>query len=97
MVEVFPDLSGIDDFDSAWEKRIEAVLDPDRGLKAFFISFDDLIAAKPAAARPQDLADVDAIRKAAESQGPKPPKKRRRNRHWEAVLISSSVAKTDVI
>jgi hypothetical protein len=76
MVEIFPDLTGLDDFDRAWEKRVEAVIDPDTGLKTFFISRDDLIAAKLAAARPQDLADVDAIRKAAESQGPKPaPKK----------------------
>jgi hypothetical protein len=32
-----------------------------------FISRDDLIAAKLASGRPQDLADVDAIRKATES------------------------------
>ena len=56
------------DFDAAWERRVESTVDPDTGLKAFFISRDDLIAAKLAAARPQDLADVDAIRKAAETQ-----------------------------
>jgi hypothetical protein len=39
-------------------------------LKASFISRDDLIAAKLASGRAQDLADVEAIRKAAESQGP---------------------------
>ena len=33
------------------------------------ISREDLIAAKLAAARPQDLADVDAIRRAGENQG----------------------------
>jgi len=44
------------------------MVDPDTGLKALFISRDDLIAAKLAAARPQDLVDVDAIRAAAESQ-----------------------------
>jgi hypothetical protein len=32
------------------------------------ISRDDLIVSKLAAARPQDIADVDALRKAAESQ-----------------------------
>jgi hypothetical protein len=45
------------------------------GLKAFFISRDDLIAAKLATARPQDLADVDAIRKATESVQPSNQKK----------------------
>src|ERR1039457_3902541 len=54
MIEILPDIKGVD-FDSAWEKRVETVVDPDAGLKAFFISRDDLIAAKLAAARPQDL------------------------------------------
>ena len=67
MIEILPDIKGVD-FDSAWEKRVETMVDPDTGLKAFFISRDDLITAKLAAGRPQDLADVDAIRKAAESQ-----------------------------
>ena len=58
------------DFDAACDRRIESTIDPETGLKAFFISRDDLIMAKLAAARPQDLADVDAIRKAAESQRP---------------------------
>jgi hypothetical protein len=67
--DILPDLPGVE-FDAAWERRVETTIDPASGLKAFFISRDDLIAAKLAAARPQDLADVDAIRKAAESQGP---------------------------
>jgi len=44
------------------------VVDAKTGLKAFFISSADLVAAKLAAGRPQDLADVEAIRKAIESQ-----------------------------
>jgi len=67
MIEILPDIKGVD-FDSAWGKRVETLVDPDTGLKALFISRDDLIAAKLAAARPQDLVDVDAIRAAAESQ-----------------------------
>lgn len=55
------------DFDAAWKRRVEDVIDPATGLKANFISRDDLIAAKLASGRLQDLADVDAIRKAAES------------------------------
>jgi len=66
--DILPDLPGID-FDAAWERRVEGVLDASTGLTAFFISKDDLIAAKLASGRRQDLADVDAIEKAAESRG----------------------------
>jgi hypothetical protein len=75
MVEIFPDIKGVD-FDRAWEKRVETTVDPDTGLKAFLIARDDLIAAKLAAGRPQDLADVAALRKAAESHGPHPARKK---------------------
>lgn len=63
------------DFDAAWERRVEAVIDTATGLKANFISADDLIASKLASGRPRDLADVDDIRKAAESQRPGAKKK----------------------
>jgi len=53
--DILPDLPGVD-FEAAWERRVEGVLDAATGLKAFFISKDDLIAAKLAAGRPQDLA-----------------------------------------
>ena len=75
IIEILPDIKGVD-FDGAWERRVETMVDPDTGLKAFFISRDDLITAKLATARPQDLADVDAIRKAAESQTPQSPKEK---------------------
>ena len=64
---MLPDIAGID-FDAAWERRVEAVVDQASGLTACFISSEDLIVAKLASGRPQDLADVDAIRRAAESQ-----------------------------
>lgn len=67
--DILPDIPGVD-FNAAWERRIEATVDPESGLKAFFISRDDLVTTKLAAARPQDLADVDAIRRAAASQRP---------------------------
>ena len=69
-IDILPDLPGVD-FDAAWERRVEAVLDAETGLSAFFISRDDLIAAKLASGRPQDLADVSAIQEAMESQGPR--------------------------
>src|SRR5271165_3419149 len=43
--DILPDIPGVD-FDAAWERRVEGVLEPDSGTKAFFISRDDLIAAK---------------------------------------------------
>ena len=74
--DILPYIPGVD-FDAAWERRVETVVDPKSGLKANFISADDLIASKLASGRPQDIADADAIRKAAESQRPgarkKPP------------------------
>jgi hypothetical protein len=56
------------DFEAAWERRVEGVIDPRCGLKASFISAPDLIAAKLAAGRPQDLADLAAIRAAIDAQ-----------------------------
>jgi hypothetical protein len=68
--DILPDLPGVD-FDAAWERRVEGVIDTESGFKAYFISRDDLIAAKLASGRPQDLADVSALQKALQSQQPK--------------------------
>ena len=65
--DILPDIPGVD-FEAAWGRRVEGVIDPKTGLKAFFISALDLIASKLAAGRPQDLADAEAVRKAAEAQ-----------------------------
>lgn len=62
MIEIFPEMPGVE-FDDAWERRVETTVDAESGLTAFFISREDLIAAKLASARPQDLADVDALNK----------------------------------
>jgi hypothetical protein len=66
-VDILPDIPGVD-FESAWGRRVEGVIDPITGLKALFISAEDLIATKLAAGRPQDLADAEAIRKASETK-----------------------------
>jgi hypothetical protein len=65
--DILPFIPGVD-FDAAWERRVETVVDTATGLKANFISAEDLIASKLASGRPQDIADVYAIRKARESQ-----------------------------
>lgn len=72
-VDILPDIPGVD-FEAAWERRVEGVIDPASGLKAFFISAPDLIAAKLAAGRPQDIADADAIRRAIEAKRHTPQK-----------------------
>ena len=69
LVDILTAMPGVE-FDAAWKRRVEEVIDPAGGLKASFISREDLIAGKLASGRPQDLADVDAIRKAAAAQEP---------------------------
>jgi hypothetical protein len=69
MIEILPKIEGVE-FDDAWVKRVEIVIDAQKGLSAFMLSREDLITAKLAAGRPQDLADVDAIRKAQAAQMP---------------------------
>ena len=66
--DILPSLPGVD-FDAAWEHRVEVEIDLQTGLKANFISADDLIAAKLAAGRPQDIADAAAIRDSEKARG----------------------------
>jgi len=65
-IDILTTIPGVE-FDAAWQRRVEHVVDSESGLKASFISRDDLIAAKLASGRTQDLADVEAIRRAVES------------------------------
>jgi Nucleotidyltransferase of unknown function (DUF6036) len=67
-IDILPSIDGVE-FDIAWGRRVEGVIDPQSGLAAYFISSADLVAAKIAAGRLQDLADVEALRKAEESKG----------------------------
>jgi hypothetical protein len=70
-VDVLTKIPGIE-FDAAWRHRVQDVVDENTGLKATFISADDLIASKLASGRLQDLADADAVKQA---QGLRPAKK----------------------
>jgi len=69
MIEVFSEISGVT-FDQAWERRVERVVDEESNLKVFFISAEDFIANKLAAGRPQDIADVAAVRRSSELKPP---------------------------
>jgi hypothetical protein len=64
-VDILTEIPGVE-FDAAWERRVEGVIDAAIGLKANFISRGDLMAAKRASGRAQDLADVEAMSKAEE-------------------------------
>jgi hypothetical protein len=66
-VDVLTAIPGVE-FDAAWPRRVEEAVDEAGNLRVSFISREDLIAANLASGRPQDLADVDAIQKAAASQ-----------------------------
>ncbi len=67
-VDVFPGIPGVQ-FEACWPNRVEVVLDTESGLSANFISAEDLIAAKVASGREQDVADVQAIRRAQAQKG----------------------------
>ena len=60
-VDILLEISGVD-FERVWRNRVEVTVDDSAGLKAFFISREDLIANKDASGRPQDIADAAALR-----------------------------------
>ena len=70
-VDIMTEIPGIE-FDAAWKNHVEDVVDPARDLKTSFISSEDLIVSKLATGGPQDIADVDAIRKAQNLRPGKP-------------------------
>ena len=61
MVDVMSRIRGVE-FPVAWERRTTIKVDDD--LTVFVISRDDLLATKSAVGRPQDMADVAALRDA---------------------------------
>ena len=73
MVDILPEIAGVD-FNDVWARHIEAVVDTGTGLKANFISAQDLISAKLASGRTQDLADAEALQTARKSKEEPPSK-----------------------
>ena len=66
-IDILPFIDGVE-VEAAWERRVESIIDLQSGLKAFFISAADLMTTKLASGRPQDIADVAALRSAGKSQ-----------------------------
>jgi len=62
-IDVLTSIAGLESFASAWKRKAEGRYG---ATPAFFISLVDLIAAKSATGRPQDIADVDVLVRAAE-------------------------------
>lgn len=60
-IDLLPGLSGVADFPSAWERRVDSRFGE---IETHFISLDDLIREKESAGRPQDLVDLRALRRA---------------------------------
>ena len=65
MVDIMPNITGVE-FEEAWSRRVDVQIDDD--LSVPFISRQDLLVAKLAAGRAQDLIDVDALRESSQSQ-----------------------------
>lgn len=57
-IDILTKISGVD-FAPAWDRRVQAAFSP--AVESGVIGFDDLLANKKAAGRPQDLADVDGL------------------------------------
>lgn len=70
MIDILLNVAGIE-FNPAWRHHVEAVVDAEAGLTANFMSARDLMTAKLASARAQDIADAEALQSAvnAETRG----------------------------
>lgn len=64
-IDILTSISGVD-FDSAWESRIESVMDDQR---VIMIGWNDLLQNKRAAGRRKDLADVEKLLAVARRKG----------------------------
>lgn len=57
-IDILTSIDGVPSFSAAWRRRAEGRYGD---VPAHFISREDLVAAKRASARPQDLVDVDVL------------------------------------
>lgn len=60
-IDFLTSLPGLPDFDAAWQNRSTEIV---AGIEIHHLGKSDLITAKQTAGRPQDLADIDELRRA---------------------------------
>jgi len=60
-IDILSEVTGLADFASAWQNRMDAHFG---SAPTHYVGLDDLIRAKEAAGRPQDLADAGVLRRA---------------------------------
>lgn len=74
-IDVLTSIDGVLSFAAAWKRRAEGRYG---ATPTYFLSLSDLIAAKAATGRPQDLADLDVLQRvAARTTPPRRPTKAR--------------------
>ncbi len=71
-IDLLFEIKGCPDFTAVWKKRIDAHFGT---VPAYYLGFDDLIAAKEAAGRLQDRADVRSLKR-LKLKEPQPGKRR---------------------
>lgn len=74
-IDLVSAIPGLNDFETAWRARVDGRFG---SVAAHYLGLDDLIAAKIAADRPQDRADVRVLRRAKGRPKPKGRSGRRR-------------------
>ena len=65
-IDILSHIDGLESFSMAWRRRVEGRFG---SVDAHYLALDDLIAAKTAAGRPQDLSDLVTLRRAQRRQG----------------------------
>lgn len=68
-IDILTSIAGVRSFAAAWKRRVEGTYG---STPTQFLSLEDLLASKAAAGRPQDLADVDVLERAARRRGQRP-------------------------
>ena len=61
-IDLLTSVDGIASFGAAWKRRVKGTYG---STPALFVAFEDLVASKTAARRPQDRADLDVLQRVA--------------------------------